>query len=377
MLDRHAHLLRIVVCLGLLGCDAPAPGEPDPSIVLMTSDAGLRPGEDAGPALGADAGVGVDAGPAGATAAWERCAEAVVFGAEGEPCTFVGSCAECALVTSPRQVVCVGGALRFAEAGPGSCGSEGSSPPEIADPGPTRDCTSLRYPAPTAAACSAAVVSCLDGGGGAACVDAEPACEACVRRDLAACTTAHGCDDEAAALQCCRYDSCAVGDDACAAARCAAEQTRYLDCANDTSCRLSDVCFPASGPACGPRRWTAPPPDQCAAATRGCLAAARTQAEARACLQADPNGDCAACVTTEQAYCATSPALATSCGPALGTLECCLEAACPIGASSASCWTDAQGPGGVCEGQAYDVWSCVGARVSEGACPTTDHCFAS
>lgn len=312
---------------------------------------------------------------------WTSCADAVVFGAAGEACSFDGSCVECDRVATPTQVACVAGVLRFAAAGPAACvaGADGGGV-EIADGGgiplvdgggSTTDagprdggvvaCGPRTVPLPVAGVCSAEIADCIRNGG-EDCTTGHRSCELCTNAQILSCATAHGCDDEYGAYECCIQANC-PGDRACAATTCAANWTAFTTCADRTTCRVTDYCFDGSI-FCGPRSAPEPAGGACAAGTRACLESATTGDEYDACYDADPDPEgCSDCQYDGYMHCVTDPSLPDSCAWARGAVACCLETACPSGTSSASCWTNAQSPGGACFDEIVDFSNCANART--------------
>lgn len=390
------------LCLALTGCPSPTPptdagrdtpigsdggvdapttldaGTDAPSEMVDTgTETDVPPGTDTGtepdaPVIGMDSGV---------VATWNDCREAVVFGSDGEPCSFTGSCVECSLVASPRQVLCMAGRLRVAAAGPGACmgGTDAgvfTFPDAPVDGGGVDGggmCPPLVVPAPTEAACSDATVTCLrDGGDPTMCITADAPCLACVQSDLAACaTTAGGCDDEAGAAQCCFNENCPDGS--CSATTCMAEWDAYVTCFRAAPCSIGDVCFP-SAPACPPAAWPAPEAPGCTSATLDCILAATTGAELQACIDADtastPAGEsCDTCINNDLISCGTS----NGCDDELGFVECCLNVECPAG--DATCVNAALATGGACEPDWSTFFDCVNPLITDGTCGITPVCF--
>lgn len=330
-----------------------------------------------------------DGGAGGA--GWTQCSDAVVFGEAGEACSFTESCVECERVATPTQGACAGGVLRLAAAGPTACVGgadggglpllDGGSPP-LADAGvPATDgggrdtgatCGPRRVPVPVGGVCSASIAECIRSGG-EDCTTGHRACETCTNAQILSCATDHGCDDEYGAYECCIAANC-PGDRACGATTCASTWRAFTTCADRTSCRVTDHCFEASI-FCGPRAYPAPDAGACAASTRTCLESATTESEYEACYDADPDPEaCGECTSGTFLHCVTDPARPDSCAWARGAVACCLDSACPSGTASATCWTNAQSPGGACFDQIIDFSDCANARTDCQDAP--DVCFA-
>lgn len=383
-------------CLTIVGCPTPSPPSSDAG-TPVSEDAGrdsdpmadapivtIDTGDERDAALGMDSPTGMEApelsADGGVVTTWTDCGEAVVFGSEGEACSFTGSCVECLLVVSPRQVLCAAGRLRVAAAGPGACGATTDAGVSIFPDVGRLDgglddgvCPSLTLPAPTEAVCSDATVACLhDGGDPAMCITADAPCLSCVQAELTACaTTTGGCADEAGAAQCCFTENCPDGS--CSATVCRAEWEAYMTCYRAAPCSVGDVCFP-SAPACPPAEWPAPAVAGCTTATLDCLIDAPDSAAIQACIAADtsstPTGEsCAACINDDVFACATN----NGCSDELGLVQCCLNAQCPAG--DATCVDAALGTGGACESDWSGFFVCVTPMLSSGACGITRACF--
>jgi len=329
-----------------------------------------------------DAGTSMDGGTpgpdSGVTVTWDVCREAVVFGVDGEGCSFTGSCVECTLVASPRQAICVSGQLRTAAAGAGACaGGTDAGPVTFPDAG-RRDaggvdaggvCPPFTVAPPTAAACPQSVVDCIAGGGDiGACVSANPACLMCAQQDLQSCYTANGCDDEAGRLVCCFEANCPDGS--CSATTCAAASNAWTACAGATTCSLGDVCFP-SAPTCPPAAWPAPTTIGCTNATLTCITGASTVAQVQACIDADtastPAGaSCGTCINDDILSCSTDTG---GCEAQLGLVQCCINTACPTGA--AACVNGSIATGGACASR----WDTFVTCVNGTDCGITSACF--
>jgi hypothetical protein len=400
MLDRNLAGLRLsllpLMCLALAGC-------PDDTTVTDTgidtgsamSDAGTDGGssgtdtggaEDGGGtdggSSGTDGGTGMDAGMSapdtGVTVTWDVCREAVVFGIDGEACSFTGSCVECTLVASPRQAICVSGQLRTAAAGAGACaGGTDAGPVTFPDAG-RRDaggvdaggvCPPYMVAPPSGPGCPQSAVDCIAGGGDVgACVSASPACLMCAQQDLQSCYTANGCDDEAGNLVCCFEANCPDGS--CASTTCATQANAWTACASDTPCSLGDICFP-SAPTCPPAAWRPPTEVGCTSATLTCLTAATTSPQAQACIDADtastPAGEsCGRCINDDILSCATDGG---GCDDELGLVQCCFTSACPAG--DAACVNGSIAAGGACESRWDTFIMCVG----DSSCGISTACF--
>ncbi len=356
-------------------------------------------GDDAG-TTGDDAGTtGNDAGTTGndaatttpdsgsMTATWDVCAEAVVFGQDGEGCSFTGSCTECVLTPAPRIALCMAGRLRVQPAGAGACGGghdagtsafpdTGVAPRDAGMGSDSGACSPVSFDPPTAAACSQSVVNCIQGGGNVGtCVSAEPACLSCAQQDIQACaTTTGGCDDEAGLALCCFQANCP--DQSCTTTTCATPWNNYVSCVQNSPCALGDVCFPAA-PTCPARIWTAPTAVSCTAATLTCVNAATTGAMVTACLDADttaPAGTCSTCFNDGLISCVTDD---NRCTQNLGDVVCCLDNACPAG-SPATCQDTALGTGGACATLWNGFFSCVNTELGDPALNCDSHlavCF--
>lgn len=411
-----SRLHPVLFTLGLLaGC--PAPLEPEDSGIGSGVDSGEGDGGQAdsgegdggegdggegadGGAETADGGVAADGGAmadapvlgmdAGVTTAWSDCREAVVFGAEGDGCSFSGSCVECALVASPRQALCMGGRLRIAAAGPAACATGADAGvftfPDVGirDGGAGVDgggpCPPLLLPWPAGGVCRQSTVDCIRAGGSpATCINADPTCLDCAQAELTACATQNGCDDEAGRLSCCFQANCPDGS--CAGTICATQWEVFDACSSATGCLVTNLCFP-SAPACPPAAWPAPTDVSCSAATLTCVEAATTGDALQACLDADTTGTpaspvgevCTTCVNDELIACATDrSATANACDDELGLVECCLNAACPSGTSA--CRSAGVAAGGACGGEWSSFLTCVRARVADESCAVTPLCF--
>lgn len=406
-----ARLAIAALSLALAGCPGPTtPPPPDTGAPVDAPAVGTDAGPvetDAGVDSGAelDAGVATDAGgeadaPApvdapvgmdgGVTTSWTDCREAVVFGVEGEACSFTGSCVECSLVVSPRQVLCMAGRLRVAAAGPGACGGGTDAGVfTFPDAGPARDagagtdaggiCPPLVIPDPMGAVCMASTVDCIRGGGDpGACITADPACLTCAQTEIAACATRSGCADEAGTANCCFEANCPGGS--CAATTCATQWDAYVDCAAATTCAVTSLCFP-SAPACPPAAWPAPGVVGCTMATRTCIEGATTGAALQACIDADTTGVppamagdvCNECINDDLISCATDSATPNACDDELGLVQCCLEAECPTG--DTTCRGAAVGASGACRPDWDTFLTCVDATLTAGSCDITTACF--
>ncbi|MFO0686373.1 MAG: hypothetical protein U0234_30195 [Sandaracinus sp.] len=363
---------------GMTGNDTGTPGN---DTGMTGNDTGM-PGNDA-------ATVGNDTGPM--TAIWDVCAEAVVFGQDGEGCSFTGSCLECVLTPSPRTALCMsGGHLRVQAAGAGACATTpdagtttfpdtGVAPRDAGAGADGGQCSPLSIAAPTAPACSQAVVNCIQGGGDlSTCVSAEPACLSCAQQDIQSCaTTTGGCDDEAGLALCCFQANCP--DQSCTTTTCQTPWNNYVSCVGATTCSLSDACFPAA-PTCPARIWTAPTAVSCTTATLTCinnLPATATGDDVQACLDADttaPAGTCGTCWSDGLISCVTD---AGQCTQELGDVVCCLDNACPAG-SAANCQDMALSTGGACVTLWNGFFDCVGTALNSPSLDCNSHlgvCF--
>jgi len=300
-----------------------------------------------------DANLAPDMGLAGS---WDSCNEAVVFGADGEACSFTGTCHECVLTPSPRIALCMSGRLRVTAAGSGVCTSApDSGMTTFPDAGPRIDagagvdggaCNAFQIATPTTPACPMSVVDCIRGGTDiGTCVSANAACLSCVQTDIQACATqTAGCDDEAGRARCCFQTNCP--DASCSATTCATPWNAYTACVQAaTMCQPSDACFPVS-PTCQALTWPAPTMVSCTAATVTCINAATTDAAFQACLDNDtttPAGACNGCFFDAEVSCVTDMGLCTS---ELGNVQCCTDSHCPTG--DAACVQTALATGGAC-----------------------------
>lgn len=145
-----------------------------------------------------------------------------------------------------------GGVLPTSDGGPGA-GDPGTGDPGTGDPG---GCGTDVIPAPTAAACAASTLSCLDACRDEACFDAclarDPdaaGCGGCMEQAFLSCVNAAGCQAQWDTLDCCVGTCADPGADACYTTTCATQSSAYDACImvhGDSCADSSAVCFPAA-----------------------------------------------------------------------------------------------------------------------------------
>ncbi len=323
---------------------------------------------------------------------WSDCSQAAVFGMDGEPCTFSGTCVECSIGISPRTAACVSGGLRVAGANPSACGG-GPRDAGVTRPDAGRDagvCGPLFIETPAPAQCTQTESDCLwNGNTVSACAASPSTCRTCFTAQIFSCATDNGCADELGARACCIAANCPDGS--CVTTTCAAQEDAFFACARAT--QESETCVPTShclrpqtvdagvrrdAAVCGPSLWPHETEPGCTAATSACIDDATTGTEVGACLDSDTTGTpaelpgnlCRGCLGGEAFACATD----NGCADDLGLVDCCAAAACPAGSAPGCAGTSIQA-GGACRTQWLDFVACSDA-VPGSACPFPSVCFA-
>lgn len=122
---------------------------------------------------------------------------------------------------------------------------------DVEDTDVVATCPDIIWPAPTAPACEAATLTCLQGAttaqGQQDCVndDANPSdCITCINSDAYHCATAdEDCGDELGAVECCLDEECPNGNEACLQSACETEFDTFSDCVLDSNCGITNICF--------------------------------------------------------------------------------------------------------------------------------------